>query len=68
MLPESSFPGFFWHADPKIISKCVEWASKQTAKPADTPGTKATGVGMRNCLHPLPVDRSRDIASHGGLL
>ena len=49
-LPEHGGPGFFWTAYPKHVDFLVQWTKKRGGKPAVTPGTKATGMGVRDSL------------------
>ncbi len=57
--------GFSWTGDSKHIAKAVEALGLQDAKPADTPGTKATGKTIRDALEPLP-GACGEVVSFGG--
>ena len=61
-LPEHGGPGFFWTADPKHVDFLLQWTKKRGAKPAVTPGTKATGMAVRDSLEVLSRSRARDAA------
>ena len=65
-LPEHGGPGFFWTADPKHVDFLVQWTKKRGGKPAVTPGTKATGMGVRDSLELLSRSRAREVAGAGG--
>ncbi|CAK0862523.1 unnamed protein product, partial [Prorocentrum cordatum] len=66
-LPETRMPGFYWSADPKHVEELIRWGHKSGSKAAPTPGTKATGAGMRNALDPLPVAEAKSTSSAAGL-
>ena len=65
-LPEHGGPGFFWTADPKHVDFLVQWTKKRGGKPAVTPDTKATGMGVRDSLELLSRSRPREVAGAGG--
>ena len=65
-LPEHGGPGFFWTADPKHVDFLVQWTKKRGGKPAVTPGTKATGMAVRDSLELLSRSRAREVAGAGG--
>ena len=65
-LPEIGVPGFFWTADPKQVDFLVQWTKKRGGKPAVTPGTKATGMGVRDPPELLSRSRAREVAGAGG--
>ena len=60
--------GFTWEADPKHVGRVLELLDLGDAKPADTPGTKSTGVAMRDSLEPLVGDELAMFPQIGGLL
>ena len=61
-LPEHGGPGFFLTADPKNVDFLVQWTKKRGGKPAVTPGTKATGMGVRDAVELLSRSRAREVA------
>ena len=66
VLPDGGEAGFFWTADPKHVDYMVQWTKKRGGKPAPSPGTKATGQGMRGTLDLLSKHRAREVAGAGG--
>ena len=66
MLPEIGFPGCCWNVDPKRAQTLITWGRKRGSKPAPTPGTKTTGVGMREAFEPLEQSKAKEAASAGG--
>ncbi len=60
--------GFSWTGDSKHIAKAVEVLGLQDAKPADTPGAKATDKTMRDALEPLTGDAAKLFPSVAGLV
>ena len=65
-LLENGGPGFFWTADPKHVDFLVQWTKKRGGKPAVTPGTKATGMGVGDSLELLSRSRAREVAGAVG--
>ena len=65
-LPEHGGLGSFWTADPKHVDFLVQWTKKRGRKQAVTPGTKATGIGVRDPLELLSRSRPREVAGAGG--
>ena len=60
--------GFKWIGDGKHVDRSVELLGLQEAKPADTPGSKATGKGVRDALEELPHDDAKLFQQVAGLL
>ena len=57
---------FFSTADPKHVDFLVQWTKKRGGKPAVTPGTNATGMGVRDSLELLSRSRARGLAGARG--
>ncbi|CAK0858488.1 unnamed protein product [Prorocentrum cordatum] len=60
--------GFVWIGDTKHVTRCVELLGLTECKPADTPGSKATGKSVREALDPLPHDEAKLYQQVAGLV
>ncbi|CAK0847732.1 unnamed protein product [Prorocentrum cordatum] len=67
-VAESRGKGFVWIGDTKHVTRCVELLGLTECKPADTPGSKATGKSVREALDPLPHDEAKLYQQVAGLV
>ena len=60
--------GFAWIGDNRHVDKAVEALGLSDAKPAETPGSKATGKNARDAAEPLPASEAKVFQSVAGLV
>lgn len=60
--------GFVWVGDIKNVARAVEAIVLQAAKPAEAPGSKATGKGVLDALEQLQSSAAHLFSSAAGLV
>ena len=60
--------GFAWIGDNRHVDKAVEALGLSDAKPAETPGSRATGKSARNAAEPLSASEAKVFQSVAGLV